>query len=219
MKSYIFVLVLLVPLGAEVNPLYAQGISADQFIYYMDYSAENGWIPESIETMVSTSHIIVKGRFGNLISNQPFWGYGESRESFIEKLNISDEEADRMAIPLSEYEIVIDEVVFGDIKSDKIVYRVFESYPSEEEELDQKKSIERLFFLRLNEDGETYSSIGQPFILDNIDGEYSFLARGRSITDTSRKTLPFVESMQKVAFEQAIKQEVARQMAEIGRAN
>jgi hypothetical protein len=85
---------------------------------------DSGFIPTNLESMVNFSDLIVKGRFGKLLSHGPFYGYDSSRESAIEKYGITDEsELKYYSMPMSEYEIIVDDVFHGTLPDGPIVYR------------------------------------------------------------------------------------------------
>lgn len=133
--------------------------------------------PQSLDEQISAATLIVKGRFGEIINRKPFIGYNTETgqdytlEDFSRVRNIPLSELERFAIPLVEYEILVDEVFFGNVTG-PVIYRSMESFP--EMGLAKKQSIERLFFLAQNPDRKTYGAQFQGSILNNVDGAYRY---------------------------------------------
>jgi len=141
---------------------------------------DGGFWPDSFSTLVGSSSIIVKGRYGELLSNRMYWGYDEnsetglvSRKSFKERYGFTDEETDLWARPISDYEIIVDVVLLGDIQSSTIIYRTLETSPNNRQFTDP--NVDRLFFLRENSDG-TFTALDYISILNEKDGIYSYYA-------------------------------------------
>jgi len=137
-----------------------------------------GYIPKSLESLVGSSTIIVKGRFGNLLENRYFFGYVEGRddtlEEFMERHDFTATEAYNWDIPMSEYEIIIDEVLKGDLESEIVVLRKYEAPPIDR--TFTHPDVDRIFFLVKNPDNRTYAVGGEASILNLVDGEYSYYA-------------------------------------------
>ena len=168
-----------------------------------------GVIPKSVESLVSTSDIIVKGRYGRLISHGPFWGYNETRESVERRPNARPELVDKLAIPLSEYQIEVEEVLKGPLTTKEILLHVIESDIGDKRFTDE--TVERLFFLTLNPDGMTYGRLGVPYILNNRNGFYTYDFMEDFGSEIYSDILPFAPTMEAAAFEEHISQEIRRQ--------
>ena len=146
-----------------------------------------GDFPSGWEEMVRASQIIIKGKFGKLLSHGQFYGYDEedgsevSIETYAARRNISVEHARRRSgLPLVEYEILVDEVVKSDLTEtgydtlgDKLVFRAYISAPEKEVQYFDP-SLERMFFLYFNEDGITVSAPHEKAILNHVNGEYVY---------------------------------------------
>ena len=185
-----------------------QPIKPASIMERLEIHPEKGITPRNFEDMVGTSAIIVKGRFGKLLSHQKFWGYSDTRESFQQRTNLPDKDVDQFGLPRSEYEIIIDEVLLGDIDSDQIVFRTLESDPSDRRLTGE--SVERLFFLNLDPDGQGYSKLGFAYILNNRNGVYSYNDFDGHIDKMVSKTLLFAPTMRVEVIDQIIRDEVRR---------
>ena len=192
-------------------PASARPISPGRVFQTLGISIDTGFVPKSFKDMVETSSVIVKGRFGKRLSHQKFWGYGTTRGIVQNKYNLSDRDTDEFGLPLSEYEILIDEVLLGNIEGNKIVYRTYEDDPSNE--LLTAESVDRLFFLTLNPDGKGYSNLGLSFILNNRNGVYSHddfedMHVDKHIT----RPLPFSPTMNVEAVDQIVREEIRKHL-------
>ena len=186
----------------------AQPLRFPQLYERAELDTHTGWIPQDVETLVSSPDVIFKGRFGKLLSHEPWWGYEETRESMQKRLGDDAHLVDTLGLPSSLYEIVVDEILAGDIEGASIVYRMLESTPGDRRYTNE--SDEKLFFLTRNPDG-TYGRLGLPFILTRRDGSYVFeypsdTAPGRMNTGT----LEFAPSMVAEEFEAFIRDAIHR---------
>lgn len=165
--------------------------------------------PNSLATMVRVSTVIVKGRFGRLLSHGPFWGYGETRESMERRVGSRPELIDKLALPLSEYEIEIEEVLMGKVEGDTLVLHVLETNPGDKRFTDE--TVERLFFLVRNSDDTTYVRPGPPYILSNRNGSYSYEYVAGTFLGVLSRPLEFLPAMTADEFEALLKEEIALQ--------
>ncbi|MBL4571827.1 MAG: hypothetical protein JKY86_01970 [Gammaproteobacteria bacterium] len=93
---------------------------------------DNGFIPTNLDSMVKLSDLVVKGRYGKLLSHGPFYGYGSSKEAVMEQYELTDEaDLKFYSLPMSEYEIVVDEVLHGTLPKGPVIYRIYESDPTD----------------------------------------------------------------------------------------
>lgn len=133
-------------------------------------------LPSSLQEQIQDSSLIVKGRLGRIIRQLPFYGYDveNKRDTTIDELvartNSSLEEAQRFSIPLVEYEIIVDEVFYGE-KESIVILRTMESDPYLN--FEEKSSIDRIFFLQLNPDDKTYGT-GRGGQLLDVSGAYYY---------------------------------------------
>jgi hypothetical protein len=169
---------------------------------------DSGFIPTNLESMVNFSDLIVKGRFGKLLSHGPFYGYGSSRESAIEKYGITDEsELKYYSVPVSEYEIIVDDVFHGTLPDGQIVYRAYEDNPSDDRFTSH--STQRIFFLGLQPDNQAYGVLGSRWILELIEEKYFFLDFEED-ENGRYAPLPFAQNNDVEAFEASVKVAVER---------
>lgn len=208
MNKYLLTAIFLLSTAAT-GISHAQLFVGDELVGRLIQDHHTGMRPVDLESLVGSASHIVKGRFGSLISHGPFWGYGESRESIRRRLGDREELIDRVAVPLSEYEIIVDEVLLGPLKETTLRFHSFESDPKNSAYADQE--TERLFFLVLNPDGRSYSVYGPAFILHDLEGEYVYdviewngnLRLGRH---------DFSATLTSQAFEAQVREEIARQL-------
>src|SRR5690606_18774421 len=170
-----------------------------------------GFVPNNVATLVRTSDIIIKGHYGRLLSHGPFWGYGETRESMEQRPNARPELVEKIARPLSEYQIDVVEVLKGPISSEGVVFHVIESDVTDKRFTDE--TVERLFFLTLNPDGITYGRLGVPYILNNRNGFYTYDFLEDFQSEILSGELDFAPTMESLAFEEYIIEEIRRQGA------
>lgn len=183
----------------------------------------SGFMPNSLASLVASSTIVVKGRLGAYLGNEPFYGYNDvsrendTRESLAEKLNIDIETADRLAIPVSSYELVIDEVLFGRgaIKSDTIIFTLMEMEPQNRKASDP--AVDRLFFLVADQTGETFGAMGLTSIFsEDGKGNYKpqpvgFIPEGVTIPDeVLNPTLRFEVDLNIDSFDQTVRAEIEK---------
>lgn len=213
MKRFSMLLMIIVSTLGQVS--IAQSIPISEVWERLEVRMEEGFFPKDFESLIGFSAVIVKGKYGKLLSHGPFWGYvdghDDTRESFHEKRNLPDVVEHEYSVPLSEYEILIDEVLLGDVEEGVLVYRTMEGFPSEGEQLIAKQSVDRLFFLGVNPDGKTYGTMGPAFILNNIDGVYAYEYLENYPDDISYLGYEFSTTMNVDELEEIIKYEVFRQ--------
>lgn len=161
----------------------------------------SGNFPSSWTEMVRASQIIVKGRFGKLLSDGPFYGYDEKDgseiplEQYAERRNITEEYARaRSGLPMVEYEILVDEVIKADLAGtnfdklgDKLVFRAYISAPERETQYFDP-ALQRIFFLYFNEDGSSVSAPHEKAILNRVNNEYVYFMYNRNSQDHEQYT-------------------------------
>jgi hypothetical protein len=112
-----------------------------------------------------------------------------------------------LAMPLSEYEIIIDEVFLGDIAANTVIFHLLESSPGDRHFTDE--TDEKLFFLKLNPDEKTYGRPGIPYILTNRNGIYVYEYPSESIPrGIERDVYDFVQSTDVDDFESLLRDEI-----------
>ena len=198
-------------------PALAQKLSVADLEERGEMQHHKGFVPTSLDSLVGSSTIIVKGKFGEVIKNNLFFGYVDGKddtlEAFMERHKFSRDDAENWAIPMTEYEIIVDEVLLGEVQNEKIVFRKYEGTP-----LDRALThpdVERLFFLIENPDTKTYAVAGEASILSIIGGTYSYDAfveggignPGEHI----KQSLDFVSSMKAEEFEKSLTSEISKQ--------
>lgn len=174
----------------------------------MILTIDSGFIPTSLESMVKLSDLVVKGRYGKLISHGPFYGYGSTKESTKEKYGITDESDLKFySFPMSEYEIVVDEVLHGKLPKGPVIYRTYEDNPEDDRFV--SKVPQRIFFLGLQPDNRTYGVLGAQWILENVEGRYYYLDFDENGND-QYVPLSFAQSNEVEAFEASLDVAVER---------
>lgn len=165
-------------------------------------------VPASLEQLVSSGSVVVKGRFSGLLSHGPFWGYGETRESMLQRVGSRPGLVERLAVPLSQYEIVIDEVLKGEVDVSSIVLHRIETVPDERM---TDPSVERLFFLVMNPDEASYNA---RYILSKRDDNYVYEVLAPMVPGlpaiVRSVSLPFAGTMDATALEDSIRSLVAQ---------
>lgn len=187
---------------------FAQTLATAELYGKATLDIHQGWLPHDVDTLINSSSIIVKGRFGRLLSHEAWFGYSDTRESMQKRLGDETDRVDDFGLPSSQYEIIVDEVLLGDIEGGAVVYRLLESDPGNRRYTNE--SDEKLFFLTLNPDG-TYGRLGVPYILTNRNGIYRYEAPSDSFTNGSDSgALEFAPSMVADEFEAYIRNEIQR---------
>ncbi len=110
------------------SPLVAQKIDVAELWERGEVSL-HGFHPKSLEVLVGTSKIIVKGKFLRFLESELFYGFDHTRESYGKAHGIPEEDLDKWGVPISDYEIVVEEVLLGDryLVGRSIVFRQAES--------------------------------------------------------------------------------------------
>lgn len=190
------------------HPSFAQPLKVTDLYQRAELGSHTGWIPRDVETLVNSPDIIVKGRFGRLLSHELWWGYSETRESMEERLGDDAHLVNKLGLPSSLYEIIIDDVLVGDIEESTIVYRLLESNPDDRRYTSE--SDDKMFFLTLNPDG-TYGRLGLPYILTNRNGTYIYEYPSESVPGRIETGFfEFSPSMIADEFEAYIRNEIQR---------
>ena len=189
------------------GPTYSQPLSIMDLYERAELDIHKGWYPQDLDTLIRSSDIIVKGKFGRVLSQGPFWGYGETLQSTAQRLGEDPDEIGHLAMPLSEYEIIIDEVFLGDIAANTVIFHLLESSPGDRHFTDE--TDEKLFFLKLNPDEKTYGRPGIPYILTNRNGIYVYEYPSESIPGgIERDVYDFVQSTDVDDFESLLRDEI-----------
>ena len=187
---------------------FAQPLKIADLYERAELDIHTGWIPPDVETLISSPDIIVKGKFGRLLSHELWWGYSDTRESMQERLGENAHLVDIFGLPSSLYGVIIEEVLVGDIEVGTVVYRLLESDPGDRRYT--RESDEKLFFLTLNPDG-TYGRLGIPYILTNRNGMYIYEYPSESVPGrVDSGTLEFAPSMMADEFEEYLRNEIQR---------
>lgn len=174
-------------------------------------TSDMGYHPKSLESLVGSASIIVKGKFGRFISSELFYGFDSSRELFQEKYRLTDIETEESGLPVSSYIINVQEVFLGDesLQGQEIIYRVGESRDLYRNEF-ANSTDERLFFLGRNPDG-SFTAVGEANVQVLRNGSYSYDSLAPSSNRFVGRTLNFVDSVREDEFEQLIRMEIQRQ--------
>lgn len=189
------------------GPTYSQPLSIMDLYERAELDIHKGWYPQDLDTLIRSSDIIVKGKFGRVLSQGPFWGYGETLQSTAQRLGEDPDDIGHLAMPLSEYEIIIDEVFLGDIAANTVIFHLLESSPGDRHFTDE--TDEKLFFLKLNPDEKTYGRPGIPYILTNRNGIYVYEYPSESIPGgIERDVYDFVQSTDVDDFESLLRDEI-----------
>ncbi len=197
--------------------VHAQKLSVQDLNERGEMHHHDGYIPKSLESLVGSSTIIVKGGYGEVIGNRLFYGYKDGQddtlENFADRHNMTEEEARRWAIPMTEYEIEVDSVLLGDIEDSHIILRKYEAAPADRSRT--HPDVERIFFLVINPDNETYAVAGEASIQSNFNGYYVYdkyieVEPGESDL-YEQEVLSFVESTEARYFEEILNEEISRQ--------
>lgn len=187
---------------------FAQPFKINELYKKAELDIHKGWIPYDVETLINSPDIIVKGRFGRLLNHEIWFGYSDTRETIQKRLGDDAARVDEYGLPSSEYEIIIDEVLLGDIEGGTVVYRLLESNPNNRRYTNE--SDEKLFFLTLNPDG-TYGRLGVPYILTKKNGIYAYEYPSDSSPNSSDSgAFEFAPSMAADKFEAYIKSQIQR---------
>jgi hypothetical protein len=194
-----------------ITTLNGQTLSASDLFMRGEYSDQVGFLPKSLESLVGSASIIVKGKFNQKLSNDKFFGYEDNRESFKQKHDLTETQVDRMAIPRSDYKIKIDEVLLGDITSDSITYRIFENPPTDRKYTEP--DVDRLFFLYRNPDG-TYTPLGPASVLNVREGKYSYDALASFRGSYENQDLMFLNDVDAESFLNEVRLEINKQYPE-----
>lgn len=192
-----------------VNSLQAQVILPADILTRGEMVHGLGYSPKTLESLVGTSAIIVKGRFSKLIKNELFYGFGNTRESMIRIYGFTEAEADAFGMPMSDYEVIIDEILLGDmsLKGKSIIYKLSEQRLSSERFTDP--SISRLFFLARNPDG-SYAAMGPASVQNERNGYYSYDSLAANPNEFTGRTLQFVDDTSIEGFTKLVGDEIAR---------
>ena len=197
-----------------------------QTLTYQDLTArgevgiDTGYSPKSLESMVGYSALIVKGRYGEFLGSKTFFGYfqgeDESLESFAARRGMSERLAEEFSSLLSEYEIIVEEVLLGQVDSNTLVLRAGGALPGYEKLTGSDK--DRIFFLRMNPDNRTYGALGEAGILTAQEGVYGYNAfvlrpGNPRIPSFVVKPLEFMPSMAVEDFDAALRAEILKATA------
>ncbi|MDP2347258.1 MAG: hypothetical protein Q8N34_05995 [Gammaproteobacteria bacterium] len=192
-----------------LGSLQAQVIVRDEIIARGEIIRGYGYSPKTLESLIGTSAIIVKGRFGKFVKSELFYGFGNSREAMIRIYGYSEQEADEIGLPVSDYEILVDEVLLGDpaLKGSTILYRLSE-IPQDAGKF-QDPNIDRLFFLVRNPDN-SFTATGPANIQNDRDGSYSYDSLAAGPEQFTGRSLSFINDSSTEAFTNLVKNEISR---------
>ncbi|MBL4571520.1 MAG: hypothetical protein JKY93_03035 [Gammaproteobacteria bacterium] len=186
--------------------LSAQTISYEEMEAKGEANDIDGYIPKSMESLVGTSSVIIKGRFGNFLSNDLSFGYADTRESLKKAHALTDAELDRIGVPISRYEIIVDEVLLGRVDESTVVYTLLELPPTDRSFT--HPAVTRLFFLVENPDG-SYSPRGPASVLNQKEGSYTYDALTNYSDAFRDKRLDFLPKAKVDDFEKALAEVIA----------
>lgn len=200
----------------------AQPMTAAELLQRGEISIEGGLQPKSLETLVRTSTHIVRGQFADFIQNILFYGYNGNQDAREEELAKRTGMSGtyvrtHFGIPMSEYKIQVDNVLFGVLEESTIVLRKYEPLPISR--FFTSPEVERLFFLALNPDGRTFAVLGEASILDLKEGVYNYYKTvelplpGNLGLYRKQVEVDFVESAKKENFDGALHQLLDAQRA------
>ncbi len=147
----------------------------------LEYDKENGAYVQTITDLVHMSELIIRGHYGQVVSQQFFTGYNKSKSDLANRFDISQESLDALGFPITDYEIIIDELIKGDTNiGNSIIHRVVENPENAyKEEYIRGRTGDFLFFMVINPDNQTYSVLGNMFVMKNLDGKYTYSMNGR----------------------------------------
>ncbi|MEY4640110.1 MAG: hypothetical protein RLZZ227_104 [Pseudomonadota bacterium] len=168
-----------------------------------------GRVPESTFELVASSDLVVRGRWGKLLQSQNFLGYGTNPEEFQSEHRLTDRQLQQAGLPANDHEILIDEVLMGEVRGKTIVLRTLES-PGAEKRSDIAEFREgtHLLFLALQPDGTTYALQGTRYDQKETSNGYVFLEH--------RKIKTFTDASDKVAFEREIHEVLTENAGKLG---
>ncbi len=197
-----------------------------------EMTLHGGYMPKSLESLVGVAALIVKGRFGEHLNHRWYWGYsteaGRDRTpeeaAAIFDVTVDELYNDRHGLPMSEYEIFVDEVLYGELQDSRIIFREYEAAPSDRSLTNP--ATERLFFLVMSPDNETYtihySSPGRVSILSDEDGVYYYdeieviiptEENPFFVENIHKRVFDFMPTMEVEAFEELLFEEIDKRKA------
>lgn len=150
----------------------------------LTYRHEQGFFANDLESFVEAADIIVVGKYGAFLRNFPFYGYNKSEEQLRQGPDINDQSpVARFAIPISEYQIIVDDVLKGgNLIPDDLVLRLAE--PEEQSSVPNVvhyRDGNHLFFFSVNPDGRTVGLNGPMFDLKETNNAYFYEDNGRMV--------------------------------------
>lgn len=190
-------------------PSFAQTISFGELNARGEFN--HGYHPKSLESLVGSASIIVKGRYERFVKNELFYGYDSTQEEFQKKYGLSDLETQQDGLPISSYVINVHEVFLGDesLQGKEIIYRIGESQQISKNEFVNFEN-EILFFLGRNPD-DTFAPLGEVSVQISRNGIYSYDSLAPYPDQFVGKTLDFVDSVAVDDLEQLIRVEISKQ--------
>src|SRR5690606_25249858 len=143
---------------------------------------EEGFFARDIESLVNSSDIILFGYYGEFLENFRFYGYDRNRDEIERRLGTTEESVIlAMSIPVSDYSIVVDEVLMGEeLIPDELILRIFE--PEDNREMAsviEHREGRHLFFLTINPDRETVGLHGPMFDMKETSSSFTMLYQGQ----------------------------------------
>ncbi len=198
-------------------PSLAQELSVSELRQRGELDTHSGYSPKTLESLVASSTLIVQGRYGDILDRRGFFGYINGRddtlEEFMDRHDLTRNEAFRWDIPMTEYNIIVDAVLKGSVTSEKLTLRKYEPPPLNRERTEP--DWVRLFFLVINPDNRTYALAGEASVLSLFDDKYgyfSFVGSGDGRPDAYEvRFLDFSSGLSAKEFEATLLQEISKQ--------
>lgn len=132
--------------------------------------------PHSIDELIDQTTIIVKGTFGRKLNQGMFYGYDPDGvevdlETFMAMTKLPLQIASQVGSQAIDWEINVEEALYGDVPETVILRIMIEPLNTY---FSGTQSAERIFFLTINPDGQTYGTYSFGSILENVDGDYRY---------------------------------------------
>jgi len=198
---------LLIALTSSAQGLSSQTIDYEDLMHRGEIGYHQDFAPESLASLVGSSAVIVKGRFGDFLDNVFFFGYDENGRVITRRESEFGDSGYFGAERLSFYEIIIDKVFLGENLGEKIILSRDENPPSNRKYTDP--DIERLFFLLPAPDG-TYGTLGVVAIQSLRAGEYTYDTNFIDPDSDVITSLPFLKGLSAEVVEEKVREEVRR---------
>lgn len=134
---------------------------------------ENG-ASTNLADLIRSADIVIVGRYGTYLGNALFYGYADP---------VTGAGRSRIGIPVSEYEIIMDDALKGEhLLSGQLVVRIAEMPDAHiQPALAQYREGRHLFFFGLNPDGQTVGFNGPMFDLKEADDAFLMYVEGKEV--------------------------------------